>query len=111
MEGEGSFLSGFGISEGKIMNLARVPLVKMRATFFRGLNPRWSPSAMLEMSFFNGLVYNAAKYIVSGSYWVGEFTNDVILMIWPMFNLQIQDGHQFSASKGQFFKISTELSY
>jgi len=57
------------------------------------------------------LAYNAAQYIVSGTFWVDEFIFDVILMIWPIVDLQIQDGRQFLGRKGQFFKVVVELSY
>jgi len=31
--------------------------------------------------FFNGLAYNAAQYIVSGTFWVDELIFDVVWMI------------------------------
>ena len=44
---------------------------------------------------FNGLNCNAAQCIISGTFGVKEFIFDVNLMIWPISDLQIQDGRQF----------------
>ena len=62
----------------------------------------------IENYLFNGLTYSAAQYMFFGLILVKEFISDVVLMIWPIFDLQIQDGHYFSAQKGQFFKFVIE---
>jgi hypothetical protein len=57
------------------------------------------------------LAYNAAQYIISGTFGVEEFIFDVVLLIWPMYDLQIQDGRQFLARNGHSFKVVVEHSY
>ena len=46
--------------------------------------------------------------MVSETIWVKKFTNDVDLLILPIFDLQIQDGCHFCLYKCQFFKIVIE---
>ena len=53
----------------------------MLATFLRAINPKWLPLAMLEITLFYGLAYNASKYMVSVTFWVGGFIIDVVLII------------------------------
>ena len=64
-----------------------------------------------ENYLFNGLDYNAAQYIVSGTFGVNELIFVVNFMIWPISDLQIEDGRQFSAQNCIYFKVVVESSY
>lgn len=64
----------------------------------------------IENDLFNGLAYSAAQYMVIGVFGVKEFIFDVVLIIWPIFDLQIQDGRRFAPQKGQFFEAVVEPS-
>ena len=45
-----------------------------------------------ENKLFNGLAYSTMSNMVLGDLGVKELVFDVILMSWPRFDLQIQDG-------------------
>ena len=43
----------------------------------------------------NGLAYSFAQYKIFSLFRVKEFKYDIVLVIWPKFDLQIQNGHQY----------------
>ena len=59
----------------------------------------------IENVLFNGLEYSALQYLIFRGFGVKESIFHVNFIIWPSFDLQIQDGCQYTGWNGQFYKF------
>ena len=60
---------------------------------------------------FNYLAYGALQYMLFRVLGVSDFKSEVIFMIWPWFDLEIQNGHRQPSWKKYFRKLFNYLSY
>ena len=64
-------------------------------TYIWPSNSKWPTYLISRIIFLNGMAYNFAQYIIFSFCRVKEFKYDIVLVIWPKFDFQIQNSCQY----------------